>query len=57
MARHLTATIPYVCEDCGAEGMAKQSHKTVCDVCRHERNRVRVNERNRARARAKREAS
>ena len=57
MARHLTATIPYVCEDCGAEGMAKQSHKTVCDVCRHERNRRRVNKRNRARARAKREAS
>ena len=53
MARHLTANIPYVCEDCGTEGMAKQGHRELCDACRAERNRQRVNARNRARAAAK----
>ena len=57
MLRHLVANIPYVCEDCGAKGLAKQSHRTLCDACRHERNRVRVNERNRRRARARQEVS
>jgi hypothetical protein len=53
MPRHLTANIPYVCEDCGAKGLAKQSHRTLCDDCREERNRARVNERNRRRARTR----